>query len=442
MDISASDDRVYRVITLPANKLECLLISDETTDKGAAAMAVRGGHLSDPENIPGLAHFLEHMLFMGSAKYPKENEYSSFLSKNGGSSNAFTDTEDTNYHFDVTADNLREALDMFAQFFIEPLFLEDSVSREICAVDSENAKNLQNDFWRHYQLEKSLCRPDHPFYKFGTGNFETLRDEPERLDINLREELTAFHTRYYSANMMKLAVLGKESLDDLEAMVTEIFSAVPDKGIKAPEFPGTPYTSDLLGRQISIVPVRETRSLELFFPMREVKSLYKAKPSHYLSHLLGHEGRGSVLALLKKYGWANELSCGQSRSSSDWSSFVLSVDLTEEGLQKINEVIEIVFAYIDLLRKSGLQEWIYTETSEVAACSFRFLSKRRPISYVTSLAGNMHLYENEHFLSGPYRLFNYDPDSIKEVCILYSNIFSVFVSSIISFLVSIFSKPR
>lgn len=419
MDISASDDRMYRVITLSANKLECLLISDETTDKGAAAMDVRVGHLSDPDNIPGLAHFLEHMLFMGSSKYPKENEYSAFLSKHGGSSNAFTDTEDTNYHFDVAADNLQEALDIFAQFFIEPLFLEDSVSREICAVDSENAKNLQNDFWRHYQLEKSLCRHDHPFHKFGTGNFETLRDQPEKLGLNLREELIAFHKRYYSANVMKLVVLGKQSLDDLEIMVTEVFSAIPNKDIAPPEFPGTPYTPNLLGREISIVPVRETRSLELFFPMREVKSMYKTKPCHYLSHLLGHEGNGSILALLKKYGWANELSCGQSRSSSDWSSFVLSVDLTEEGLEKVNEVTEIIFAYIDLILSSGPQEWIFKETSEVADCSFRFLSKRRPITYVTSLASNMHLYENEHLLSGPYRLFHYEPELIKEVISMF-----------------------
>ena len=90
LDISASDDRLYRIITLPANKLQCLLISDKTTEKAAAAMDVRVGHLSDPDNVPGLAHFLEHMLFMGTSKYPKENEYDAFLSKNGGSDNAYT----------------------------------------------------------------------------------------------------------------------------------------------------------------------------------------------------------------------------------------------------------------------------------------------------------------------------------------------------------------
>jgi hypothetical protein len=72
-----------------------LLISDPTTDKSAAALDVRVGHLSDPAELPGLAHFLEHMLFMGTKKYPDENEYNVFLAQHGGSSNAYTDTEDT-----------------------------------------------------------------------------------------------------------------------------------------------------------------------------------------------------------------------------------------------------------------------------------------------------------------------------------------------------------
>ena len=45
--------------------LQVLLVSDETTDKSAAALDVHIGHMSDPNNLPGLAHFCEHMLFLG-----------------------------------------------------------------------------------------------------------------------------------------------------------------------------------------------------------------------------------------------------------------------------------------------------------------------------------------------------------------------------------------
>ena len=69
------DDRDYALVTLE-NKLEVLLISDPQTDKAAAAMDVHVGHLCDPDDAAGLAHFCEHLLFMGTEKYPSENEYS------------------------------------------------------------------------------------------------------------------------------------------------------------------------------------------------------------------------------------------------------------------------------------------------------------------------------------------------------------------------------
>ena len=57
------------------------------------AVQVRVGSLSDPDDLPGLAHFLEHMLFYSSEKYPQEDAYSKFVSEHGGSTNAFTSGE-------------------------------------------------------------------------------------------------------------------------------------------------------------------------------------------------------------------------------------------------------------------------------------------------------------------------------------------------------------
>ncbi len=90
------DDREYEIIRLE-NGLEVLLVSDSHTDKAAAALDVHIGNLCDPSDAQGLAHFLEHLLFMvwiqltqGTEKYPIENEYSQFLSIHSGHSNAFT----------------------------------------------------------------------------------------------------------------------------------------------------------------------------------------------------------------------------------------------------------------------------------------------------------------------------------------------------------------
>jgi insulysin len=114
-----------------------LLISDSDTDKSAAALDVHVGCSLDPKPLYGTAHFLEHMLFMGTEKYPSENEYSEYITNVGGMNNAYTSMTDTNYMFDSSNDGFQGALDRFAQFFIAPLLKEDSTEREMEAVDSE-----------------------------------------------------------------------------------------------------------------------------------------------------------------------------------------------------------------------------------------------------------------------------------------------------------------
>ena len=84
------DTRQYRAITLP-NGLTVLLVSDPSTDVEAGSVHINSGHFQDPPHRPGLAHFHEHMLFLGTAKYPGENDFEQYLGRNGGSSNAFTD---------------------------------------------------------------------------------------------------------------------------------------------------------------------------------------------------------------------------------------------------------------------------------------------------------------------------------------------------------------
>src|SRR5688572_3766684 len=126
---------------------------------------------------------------MGTEKYPDENSYSLVINNYGGSQNAYTTREATNYIFDVTKDHLEEVLDRFAQFFIAPLCLKSAVDRELLAVNNEHEKNLQSDYWRIAQLSESTLNPAHPVSRFATGNFLTLRDEPKEKGIDIREHL-------------------------------------------------------------------------------------------------------------------------------------------------------------------------------------------------------------------------------------------------------------
>ena len=132
---SISDDRSFRYITL-SNQLKVLLISDAEAERAAASLDVHVGSRDEPAGYEGLAHFLEHMLFLGTAQYPSPDEYQQFISQHGGSRNAYTSFEHTNYFFEVNNAAFEAALDRFADFFIAPTFDAAYIERETKAVDS------------------------------------------------------------------------------------------------------------------------------------------------------------------------------------------------------------------------------------------------------------------------------------------------------------------
>lgn len=86
-----------------------------TTIRLCASVQVQTGSMQDPDDLPGLAHFTEHMLFYASGKYPEESDYNKWIEDHGGHTNAWTAAEHTNYQFTVNWDHLETSLDRFVQ---------------------------------------------------------------------------------------------------------------------------------------------------------------------------------------------------------------------------------------------------------------------------------------------------------------------------------------
>lgn len=411
---SPNDKRDYRGLILN-NQMKILLISDPTTDKSAASLDVNVGHMSDPPELPGLAHFCEHMLFLGTKKYPEQNDYNMYLSQNGGSGNAATYLDHTNYYFDVNPDNLQGALDRFSQFFLEPLFTESATEREMKAVHSEHEKNLAIDTWRLNQLDKSSADPNHPYSGFGTGSRETLDIIPKQKNIDVRQELLNFHSRWYSANVMALSVLGKESLDDLEKMIVQMFANVENKNVKAPEWTEHPFNEEHFKCKWYAVPIKDVRNLNITFPIPDLHEHFRSAPVHYLSHLLGHEGEGSLLSTLKAKGWSSSLVSGRRTAARGFDFFTVYVDLTEEGLNHIDDIVTLTFQYINMLKKEGPVEWIFNEYRDIAKMNFRFKEKSSPRSQVNSTAQALQEFPVEEVLSAPRLFTEWKPELIELV---------------------------
>lgn len=446
LEAPALDDRSYRVIRLP-NKLEALLVHDPDTDKASAAVNVNVGSFSDADDMPGMAHAVEHLLFMGtekviistktlriswltSTKYPVENAYNQYLTAHSGYSNAYTAATETNYYFEVAAGSeadkedaklngtshgpLHGALDRFAQFFIAPLFLSSTLDRELRAVDSENKKNLQSDSWRLNQLDKSLSNSKHPYHHFSTGNLETLRDEPKARGVNIREEFIGFHNKHYSANRMKLVVLGKEPLDELEEWVGDLFAKVHNKDLPKNTWDAEqPYSKNELMTQVYAKPVMDQRKVDITFPYVDEDPLYEAQPSRYIAHLIGHEGPGSILAYIKAKGWANALSAGPSGVCPGSAFFEITIRLTEDGLNCYQEVVKTVFQYIALIKESPPQKWVVDEVKGMAEVDFKFQEKSPASSFASSMSSVMQKpLPREWLLSGTSLVRKFDPEAI------------------------------
>jgi len=414
---SPSDNREYKFFTMPSG-LQVIVVSDPTADRAAASMDVSVGSFSDPLEFPGLAHFLEHMLFMGSRKYPDENQYSAFLAQHGGSSNAYTAAEDTNYHFDITPDHFAEALDVFAQFFISPLLSEGSTEREVNAVENEHIKNLQSDGWRAQQLRKSLSNPKHPMHKFGTGNLDTLcnntRTGTSKTHCHgTRKALLKFYNEHYSPERMRLAVLSKQPIGDLENLVKKSFGMMAARGHVNPPQWNTPVRPAVGPRMVHYVPIRDQRQLSLTWDMPPLFTHFKSKAGSYISHLIGHEAEGSLAALLKQRGLVESLSSGASTDQRYGASFDISMSLTEQGLQQKDLVLDLLFQYIRLVRNAGALQWVWKESADLAAMHFRFQEKRDPSGYVVSLASNMQLYPPQYVISAPYTYGKFDGGLIR-----------------------------
>ncbi len=400
---SQVDDREYRYLTL-ANGLEVLLISDPDADKAAASLSIDVGSFQNPPDREGLAHFLEHMLFLGTEKYPEPGAYQAFISEHGGSHNAYTSLEETNYFFDVDAAHLDSALDRFSQFFVAPLFNARFVDRERHAVESEYQLKIRDDMRREWDVLRELVNPDHPLAKFSVGNLETLAN---REGDPVREDLLDFYRRYYSADRMNLVVLGRQDLGRLETLVENRFAAVPDRDGVLPKDPEPLFERELPFR-VLIEPEKEIRKLSFSFPLPSVKEEWRLKPMAFLGHLIGHEGEGSLLAELKRRGLAEGLVAGMAFDSRAGALFNVSITLTPAGVSSHDAVTRALFDWLALIRKEGIDDWRYEEVAALQRTDFLYAEEQQPAGYVRRLSSLMHDYPPAEVLRGPFLYADFD----------------------------------
>lgn len=152
-----------------------------------------------------------------------------------------------------------------------------------------------------------------------------------------------FHKKYYSGNLMGLCILAKESIEELTDLVIPMFVGVENKNLPPPRWDEHPYGDKQLRKRVHAVPIKDVRSLHVAFPVPDLDPYKKSNPQHYLGHLIGHEGPGSLLSELKRHGWVNTLVGGASPKAKGFGFFAVDVDLTEEGVDHVDEIVILIF---------------------------------------------------------------------------------------------------
>eukprot|EP00928_Gymnodinium_smaydae_P098736 TRINITY_DN9246_c0_g5_i1.p1 TRINITY_DN9246_c0_g5~~TRINITY_DN9246_c0_g5_i1.p1 ORF type:complete len:1073 (-),score=197.76 TRINITY_DN9246_c0_g5_i1:187-3405(-) len=410
--------REYEYFQLP-NGLRVIVASDASCDKAAAALCVGVGRLHEPKDMPGLAHFCEHMLFLGTERFPDEAEYKRFVKRYGGHCNAATGDSYTYYAFDVSPDHLAGALDRFSQFFLSPLFTPSATERELNAVDSEHSMRITDDGRRAYATLLMDANPMHPLH-WGSGNAQSLRDGPRARGIDPHARVVEFYKKHYTAEDMTLAVVGRDSLPELRQIVEDRFADVPVTGSRAlrgDEHGGTEpaiLPHDFAGLVLR-VPSKDVRSVSFSWQLPHYQvPLWASKPTAYASHIIGHEGENSLLSTLKAKGYATGLYAGGDNFGC-FSHFDIHVNLTEDGVKNIEHVGVLVFAFLRLVRATPVQTWVLEEQQSLADVKFRYADDQQPYALVSNICKNLQNYPASEVFSAPVRITQPDVAAVDDV---------------------------
>ncbi|MCL6271216.1 insulinase family protein [Sansalvadorimonas sp. 2012CJ34-2] len=406
---SPNDPREYRYLKLD-NGVQVALVSSETTNSSAVAINVHAGSSQEPDEWPGLAHLLEHMLFLGSDKYPGADDFDSFLSDHGGSSNAWTSDTDTIFYLTIPNAHYADALERVSRFFIFPKMDPDFLERERHAVDSEFQIYRQQDGRRFHLIERATANPKHPANRFSVGNLNTLKDHD---GLSLREALLKFHDQWYFGANISVAIVSNASLDEMEQLARANFSPVRAvKEIKPrPKLPPR-FSKKELGVRVDSLAQQQMRNLSLEFYLPTDPHAVYLKPLPYIAHLLGHEARGSLASILKKKGWIQDLVAYNEDNTLD-ANITLEMSLTKEGFERINDITGQVFAYIDLIKKHGVTQTRFDELKQEYGLVFQFLEQGSAEEAAISLASSMALLPPRDLIQSRYIFRKFVPEKIR-----------------------------
>jgi insulysin len=387
MIIPKNETRIFNTEILK-NGIKTVCVYDKDTDKTTVTVSVNIGSYSNPKEFQGLAHFLEHMLFLGSKKYPDEKYYNNNIKKYGGFSNAWTDMFETVYYFSVFNNGIEHLMDIFSRFFIDPLFNEDAVQREINAVNSEHQKNINDDGWREYQTIKNLANKDNKLNTFATGSNKTMNKD------TIREAMIEFYNQFYVSENISVCIVSNININNQKKLLKSTFGNIPTKLKKEITIQKPIY--DNFGKTYQMIPLSDIQKImyiwEINSGFTKTNKIYKI-----IFELLNMFNKNSLSNFLKVNGLGDY---GYVNIDEEVGIFILTINLTKLGLTKLNLIDGYINYTINNIFSKDLTE-IIEYYRKIYQLIFDNSDKMGSLKLSNILACNMHIYNLNELFSGP-----------------------------------------
>ncbi|WP_083251703.1 MULTISPECIES: pyrroloquinoline quinone biosynthesis protein PqqF [Pseudomonas] len=319
----------------------CLL--SQAGPYAALCVRVAAGSHDEPRAYPGLAHFLEHLLFLGGQRFAGEQRLMPFVQACGGQLNASTQARFTDYFFEVPVEHFAAALERLADMLATPLLDIDAQRREREVLHAEFIARSQDLDTLIDTALGQLLAGDHPAAAFLAGNRDTLPVEQARFQQALR----GFYRRHYRRSQLTLTLVGPQPLAHLQQLAEGLLAALPGGRVRPPRAVAAmvPLRGQYLRMQVASGAPQQLFAWALTWP----EALLPAACEQALEALrlaLADPSPGGLLACLREVGLAQRLQLQVVYRYRQQTLLRLVVDLVQDSSAKRAQVRGVVHSWL------------------------------------------------------------------------------------------------
>jgi len=280
-----------------ANGLRVSLHHAPGLKRSAALLRVVAGSHDVPLAWPGLAHFLEHLLFLGTERFAGDQALMAYVQAQGGQVNASTRERTTDFFFELPPASFSAGLERLSDLLTHPRMNLDDQQREREVLHAEFIAWSQDPVAQAELARFDGLAADHPLRGFHAGNRDTLAvSEPA-----FQQALKNFHQRFYQAGQMTLCLTGPQALDELKALA-EDFDTALRPGQPVPQ--STPTALMHSGHRYQQAHPQRLDRVQAFEQLPEAST----QALGFLCHWLNDGQPGGLIARLREQQLADSLS--------------------------------------------------------------------------------------------------------------------------------------